>query len=201
MNIDPFTLETTTIGLTPLSRATGICGSAYVDFLATARKSGLIGVAGRFQPPAWEKVPAQNRLDENGERSLRPTNIYGASALRVSEADVALLSQAKAAIGAGIAILWENSGIGAADVGRVYLAGGFGMHLNVANAIAIGMLPGFREDQIHVVGNTALAGAFVALVDRAALEEMENLRAKVNVMELNLTEDFEECYVQNLMLP
>ena len=73
--------------------------------------------------------------------------------------DVALLLQAKAAIGAGIEILLETAGIRAADIGRVYLAGGFGMHLNVAHAIAIGLLPGFREDQVRVVGNTSLAGA------------------------------------------
>ena len=36
--------------------------------------------------------------------------------------------------------------------------------------------PGFREEQVEVVGNTALAGALLALVDRTTLEEMEELR-------------------------
>ena len=120
----------------------------------------------------------------------------GAGALRVSEVDVALLLQAKAAIGAGIEILLETAGIRAADLGRVYLAGGFGMHLNVAHAIAIGLLPGFCEEQVRVVGNTSLA-----LVDRTTLIEMENLRSQMEVIELNLAPDFEDRYVEHLMLP
>jgi len=52
--------------------------------------------------------------------------------------DLALLLQAKAAIGAGIEILLETAGVRAADLGRIYLADGFGMHLNVAHTIAIG---------------------------------------------------------------
>jgi uncharacterized 2Fe-2S/4Fe-4S cluster protein (DUF4445 family) len=201
LTLNPFLLETKTIGNVPLLLASGICGSAYVDFLATARSSGLLGVTGRFQSAAWEGLPAQNRLTDDGERALRLTEASGAGALRISEVDVALLLQAKAAIGAGIEILLETAGIRAADLGRVYLAGGFGMHLNVAHAIAIGLLPGFREEQVRVVGNTSLAGALLALVDRTTLEEMENLRRQMEVVELNLAADFEDRYVEHLMLP
>jgi uncharacterized 2Fe-2S/4Fe-4S cluster protein (DUF4445 family) len=146
-------------------------------------------------------VPAQNHVSENGEIALRLVGRDGAGALHVREVDVALLLQAKAAVGAGIEILLDAQRIRAADLGRVYLAGGFGMHLNVANAIAIGLLPGFREEQVSVVGNTALAGASMALVDRNTLEEMENLRAHVRVIELNLTDDFENYYIEHLLLP
>jgi uncharacterized 2Fe-2S/4Fe-4S cluster protein (DUF4445 family) len=201
LTLNPFQLETETIGNVPLARSNGLCGSAYVDFLATARSSGLLGVAGRFQPAAWESLPDQNRFTADGERALRLTETNGAGALRISEVDVALLLQAKAAIGAGIEVLLESAGIRAADLGRVYLAGGFGMHLNVAHAIAIGLLPGFREEQVRVVGNTALAGALLALVDRTTLDEMENLRTQVEVVELNLTEGFEDRYVEHLQLP
>jgi len=197
--LNPFQLEVTTIGNVSLGQANGLCGSAYVDFLATARKSGLVGNTGRFEAIAWKNVPEGYRLYEDGERALRLTD--GDGPLRISEVDIALLLQAKAAIGAGIEILLETAGIHAAELGRVYLAGGFGMHLNIANAIAIGLLPGFLEEQVHVVGNTALAGAMLALVDRTTLEEMENLRQQVKVVELNLTENFEDRYVEHLLLP
>lgn len=75
------------------------------------------------------------------------------------------------------------------------------MHLNVAHAIAIGLLPGLREEQVRVVGNTALAGALLALVDRTTLKEMESLRDQVEVIELNLAADFEDRYIEHLMLP
>lgn len=121
--------------------------------------------------------------------------------LVVSEVDVALLLQAKAAIGAGIDVLLETAGIRAGEIERLYLAGGFGMHLNVAHAIAIGLLPGFREEQVRVVGNTSLAGALLALVDRTTLEEMEEIREQMRVIELNLTDGFEDRYVEHLLLP
>jgi uncharacterized 2Fe-2S/4Fe-4S cluster protein (DUF4445 family) len=201
LTLNPFHLEIKTIGNIPPARANGLCGSAYVDFLATARSCGLLGMTGRFQPAAWESVPVQNRLTDNGERALRLTEANGAGALRVSEADVARLLQAKAAIGAGVEILLETARTRAADLGRVYLAGGFGMHLDVAHAIAIGLLPGIRKEQVRVVGNTALAGALLALVDRTTLDEMENLRAHVKVIELNLADNFEDRYIGHLMLP
>ena len=172
-----------------------------MDFLATARRCGLLGATGRFDQTAWEKIPAQYQFTADGERALRLTETTGAGAVRINEVDVALLLQAKAAIGAGIEILLETAGIRAADLHQVYLAGGFGMHLNVAHAIAIGLLPGFREEQVRVVGNTALAGALLAVVDRTTLTEMENLRAQVEVVELNLAADFEDRYIEHLMLP
>ncbi len=55
----------------------------------------------------------------------------------------------------------------------VYLPRGFGMHLNVANAIAVENLPGIRKKLIRVVGNEALADAMMSLTDRGALEERE----------------------------
>ena len=185
----------------PLARANGLCGSAYVDFLATARSSGLLGLTGRFEASAWENIPAHFRHVEAGERALRVADGNGAGGLRVTEVDVALLLQAKAAIGAGIEILLETAGIRAADIGKVYLAGGFGMHLNVAHAIAIGLLPGFREEQVRVVGNTSLAGALLALVDRSTLVEMEALRSQMEVVELNLADNFEDRYIEHLLLP
>ena len=172
-----------------------------MDFLATARSGGLLGANGRFDLPTWNNLPAQHQFLHEGRRAFRLAAKNGADDLRISEVDVALLLQAKAAIGAGIEVLLETAGLRAVDVGLVYLAGGFGMHLDVAHAIAIGMLPGFAVEQVRVVGNTALAGALLALVDKTTLDEMENLRAQVEVVELNLTDGFEDRYVEHLLLP
>ena len=196
LSLAPFQVETKLIGGAPPGRASGICGSAYLDFLSVARAQGLLREAGRFDPAAWERVPAAWRIETEEGLALR---IAGQT--KISEVDIALLLQAKAAIGAGIETLLDNGGLAANDISRVYLAGGFGMHLNVGHAIAIGLLPGFREEQVRVVGNTALAGALIALLDRTALDDMEALRSRVEVLELNLQEGFEDRYIDHLMLP
>ncbi len=195
---DPFEIRMQTIGGIPAARATGICGSAYIDFLASARRCGLLRHTGRFDAAAWAALPETYRLTDDDERAL---SLSGPGSPRISEVDVAVLLQAKAAIGAGIETLLETAGIRADEISRVYLAGGFGMHLNVANAIAIGLLPGFVPEQVRVVGNTSLAGALLALIDHNTLAEMEALREQVQVIELNLSEGFEDRYVEHLMLP
>jgi uncharacterized 2Fe-2S/4Fe-4S cluster protein (DUF4445 family) len=195
---DPFEIRMQTIGGITPARASGICGSAYIDFLASARGCGLLGHAGRFDADTWTVLPETFRLTDDDERAV---SLAGPGSPRISEVDVAVLLQAKAAIGAGIETLLETAGIRAAEISRVYLAGGFGMHLNVANAIAIGLLPGFMPEQVHVVGNTSLAGALLALIDRTTLAEMEALREQVRVIELNLAGGFEDRYIEHLMLP
>jgi uncharacterized 2Fe-2S/4Fe-4S cluster protein (DUF4445 family) len=176
----------------------GICGSAYVDFLATARAGGLLMENGRMDRNHWESLPDCLKLRGDDGLAIR---IGADNPVSISEVDIAHLLQAKAAIAAGIEILLETSGIPAADIQRVELAGGFGMHVDVAHAIAIGMLPGFHPSQIRVVGNTSLAGALIALLDRSALDAMEHFREEIEVLELNLQPDFEDCYINHLFLP
>lgn len=194
--LDPFRLETETIGGKPA--LAGICGSAYIDFLSAARDCGLLRENGRFDRAKWAEIPAQHRIETDDGFAFRLAGKDGPS---ISEIDIAHLLQAKAAIGAGIETLLSATGISGAEIGRVYLAGGFGMHVDVPHAIAIGLLPGFRTEQVRVVGNTSLAGALLALLDRAALVEMESLRGRIEVIELNLQPGFEDCYIDHLGLP
>lgn len=199
--LDPFRIVAETIGNLSPARASGICGSAYVDFLAVGRQRGLLLESGRFDPEAWQHIPPGHRIETGGERALRLAGAEGAGGARISEVDIAILLQAKAAIAAGIETLLNTARIAAGGISRLYLAGGFGMHLNVGHAIGAGLLPGFREEQVRVVGNTALAGALLALLDRTTLDEMETLRSQVEVLELNLQEGFEDRFIDSLALP
>jgi uncharacterized 2Fe-2S/4Fe-4S cluster protein (DUF4445 family) len=87
------------------------------------------------------------------------------------------------------------------DVKRLYLAGGFGMHLSLEHAIGCGLLPGFATGQIQVVGNTSLGGAFLALNDRSFLDEMTAACRAMEAVELNLQPGFEDTYIDQLALP
>ena len=185
----------------PRPAPTGLCGSAYVDFLWEARRAGLLTGSGRFIAP--EKLPACARVetDAHGGKKLRLGPGPSSSSLWISEQDIARLLQAKAAIGAGMQTLLGVLGIAPRDVKRVYLAGGFGMHLSLEHAIGCGLLPGFAPGQIQVVGNTSLGGAFLAMNDRSLLAEMQSLRARFEPVELNLQPGFEDAFIDNLTLP
>ncbi|MEI6033985.1 MAG: ASKHA domain-containing protein [Verrucomicrobiae bacterium] len=174
----------------------GIAGSAYVDFLAEGRRIGLLEENGRFNRKFVESHPAHFRREASGLSVLVSP---GDPDLRIGEVDIALLLQAKAAIAAGIETLLSLHGLTASGIGRLFLAGGFGLHLSVSNAIACGLLPGFREGQVFAVGNTSLGGAYLAMLDRSLAAEMADLDA--GTIELNLDPGFEDRYLDHLALP
>ncbi len=197
LSSDPFSIRTQIIG--HASRATGICGSAYIDLLWEGRRAGLLRPSGRFDPTFVAAHAEHFELSQFGQRlKLHPD---GHGSVFFSEPDVASLLQAKAAIAAGVETLLGILGVRAADVNTVYLAGGFGRHLSPEHAIGCGLLPGFSPEQIKVVGNTSLGGAFLALQDRSLLEVMSAAARQHETIELNLQPGFEDAYIDHLCLP
>jgi len=187
---NPLSIELGLIGADATAHPIGVCGSGYIDFLWEARRAGLLLENGRFAPHA----PLHDH-----SFCLTPRGASGP--LTISEPDIARLLQAKAAIAAGISTLLEILAIRASDVKRLYLAGGFGMHISLDHAIGCGLLPNFTPAQIQVVGNTSLDGAYLALNDRALLDEMRAAAARFEPIELNLRPNFEDAYIDNLALP
>ena len=176
----------------------GLCGTAYVDFVARAHHIGLIGATGRYTPEAHKGHLEKQGLYGWGftiDRTKRGEPIY------ISEADIASLLQAKAAIAAGIACLLRRVELRAVEVEKVYLAGGFGFHMHIDSLLGCGLLPGFRAEQIELIGNSALAGAYLTLLDSGAMDEIQRLSARIEIVELNLDPAFEMTYVDHLSLP
>lgn len=111
--------------------------------------------------------------------------------------DIRGLQMAKAAIRAGVEILWEE--MGRPEIGKVCLAGGFGYYLDVEAAVAIGLLPSYMRGRVQAVGNTSLAGAYAlgrALCgDRAAAAGLEAAAGLAESINLAETERFEPLYL------
>lgn len=192
---DPLRAEIEVIGDGP---PIGVCGTGYVDFVAKARTCGLIGRTGRITPKGLES-PLLAPLPRG--RGFRIATGRGGEALVVSESDIACLLQAKAAIAAGIVCLLNRFGLTSQDIRTVYLAGGFGFHMDRDSLIECGILPGFAASQIEVVGNTSLAGAYLALIDAGSVEEIQRIAAAIEIVELNLEPNFTSCYIDQLFLP
>ncbi|MDE5717131.1 MAG: ATP-binding protein, partial [Lachnospiraceae bacterium] len=116
--------------------------------------------------------------------------------------DIRSLQMAKAAIRAGVEILWEE--MGRPEIGKVCLAGGFGYYLDVEAAAVIGLLPAYMRGRVQAVGNTSLAGAYelgrdlsADRMDDAGLEEGTALAESINLAEL---ERFEGLYLKYMNL-
>lgn len=164
-------------------RAQGICGSGLVDLLACLRRRGTVTATGKFADGA-----AAYDIPTGGRH------------LSLTLADIDALQRAKAAIGAGIAVLCGEAGIRPSALRRVVAAGLFGRYLDVANAQTIGLLPAVPAERVELAGNTALAGAAALLLSRRAGEDMARCVAVHRLVNLAMAPAFDEAFLEHLYL-
>ncbi|MBR6789788.1 MAG: DUF4445 domain-containing protein, partial [Oscillospiraceae bacterium] len=136
-------------------KAVGVCGSGLIDAVA----AGLLTEA----------------IDETG--ALEENELPLADDVALQPEDIRAVQLAKAAIAAGIATLIETAGTSVDEIGTLYIAGGFGSHLDVRSAAAIGLIPAELAGKVKVLGNAALSGAVRALLDTGAKEELQRIAA------------------------
>ncbi len=197
-NIGAGAVETEIIG--GGSEAVGICGTAYFDFLAAGVREGLLAMTGRFTDKFRQEYEEFVCAGEGGGE-FYPLGVKNRDGVKITEGDVSSLLQAKAAVAAGLETMLNRYDLEAGDLKKVYLAGGFGMYLDVEAALLSGLLPEVELSQVELVGNTSLAGAYAALEKTEISEYLGRLAPDIEVVELNLDEDFEDTYIDNMLLP
>lgn len=176
------------------NRPVGVCGSAIVDFIAHAFDKGMINQAGRFDKDKLAKaglmvetpVGAACRLIEN---------------IFITERDIEQILKAKAAVYGGLKSMVEDRGLEFSDIKRVLLAGGFANHVDIVNAMAIGMLPELPLAVFKIVGNGALAGAASILLNRGLVDTAKSVAATPKAAPLNQSPGFENNFIDALMIP
>jgi len=186
--------------------ATGICGSAAVDFIASALKTGLLNSMGRFDLDRLKAAGRFAELECHGMTVnaciLVPFEESGLDeAIFITEFDISQILKAKAAIYAGIRTLLDRAGRNVGDVERLILAGGFAAHLRISNAIMIGLLPELPLPTFDVVGNGSLAGAYAALGVSNVWNALQLISEKPDTCHLAETNEFNDRFVDALALP
>ncbi len=187
-------------------RPDGLCGSAIIDFVAEGFRCGLISPQGRFDLARLKQrgCYAHIHLKKGATHGCVLVAADGSAtghAISITELDLSQVLKAKAATYAGMKTLLHLHGRRLADVRRFVLSGGFARHINLRNAVTLGLLPDLPLDRFEVIGNGALAGAYLALLDAAALPAMEALVRRPRVIELNRTADFENNFIDALLIP
>ncbi len=156
----------------------GICGSGLVDAIACMLDMDV--------------------LDESGFLEDETFNISGSVA--ITQKDIRMLQLAKSAICAGITTLYESIGLNASDIPSLYIAGGFGNFLNKENAVKIGLLPKELANASQAVGNAALGGASMLLLDFSLRDKMLHDVQQANVLDLSSNPAFSEHYMTGMLL-
>lgn len=172
-------------------------GTDRIALTAQLLKRGILDESGLLAEPYFTEgvkiesakgTAAAGRYEENGCYFIQQ--------------DIRALQMAKAAVRAGVEILWEE--MGCPEIDKVFLAGGFGYYLDVEAAVAIGLLPAGMRGRVRAVGNTALAGAYELgrdlcgnRLDAALLEKWSGQAESINLAK---TERFEELYLKYMGL-
>ena len=175
----------------------GICGSGLLDLLAMLLDLGIVDESGYLQPPDDLDQTFAPWLDEDEDGNgifylTRDRSIY------FTARDVRAIQLAKAAVAAGISVLLEESGLALADIDALYLAGGFGSHLNPDSAVVIGMLPEVLRNKIVSIGNASLTGASMALLDPANRTALLNIQRSCTYLELSGHAGFNRLFPEHM---
>lgn len=158
--------------------ATGICGSGVLDAVAALLDAGTLDETGALDEDAVE---------------LR-------DGVEITQEDIRKVQLAKGAIAAGVKTLVGHAGIRFSDIRTLYIAGGFGQHLNGESARKIGLIPDALLDRVAILGNASLTGATVHLLSRETLQRARQIAGMAETVPLAGRSDFADNYMQCMML-
>lgn len=153
----------------------GICGSGLIDAAAVLLKNNLMDEWGGFQD-GREYVPLTGDV-------------------RVYQGDIREFQLAKSALASGLQILMNYLGISSKNVDQLYIAGGFGNYINIANTTRLGMLE-FNKNKIVKLGNTALIGAKMFLFMDS--QEVESLLKIIRHVPLEGDPNFQDIFIDKM---
>ncbi|MRR56432.1 MAG: DUF4445 domain-containing protein [Deltaproteobacteria bacterium] len=179
----------------------GLCGSGVLDTLAELLREGLIDASGRLLPPEEIASSLGNRITEfNGSLSFV---LYrdAAGTVFLSQDDIRQVQLAKAAIRAGMEILFQRAGIAGDDVKKVILTGSFGAVLSAEKLKNVGIFPENMVKVASFIREGALAGVERALSTAEGFVAVDNLARQIRVIPLSGTPAFERNFLEQMNFP
>lgn len=181
--------------------ARGLCGSALINLLSELFVTGVIDKAGNFKLDL--DTPRVREGDYGPEYVVAWAHETAEDIedISLTKVDVDNLLRAKAAIYAGFDVMANAVGVDLADVEQILIGGNFGKYINVEKAIQIGLLPDVAWDRFHFLGNTAVRGAYMALLSRTARSQVNTIAEMMTYLELSADNSFYEVFTSALFLP
>lgn len=169
----------------------GICGTGVIETVAELLKNEMIDETGLYIDEFFETgflLSAPNGVNRISDMGNKEEIVF-------TQKDIREFQMAKAAVRAGIDILISQYGIEKEEIKNVYLAGGFGFHLNIEKAISVGLLPGEVCDKVKVVGNSSLGGMVKFLSDKDKMTKVQKILDITQEIILAENEEFNAKYL------
>lgn len=181
----------------------GICGSGIIDIIAELINVGIVDNTGRmFTKEEAKQVGINIKLADRiilGKQGpafiLSSLNGKVEEDIIITQKDIREIQLAKAAIYAGTKTLMDKMNVSKECIEKIYLAGAFGNYINIKNAMAIGLLPKIDANKITQVGNAAVDGVSMVMLNENLFKEACELPEKVGHIELTLEKEFQNLYI------
>ena len=157
--------------------AKGICGSGLIDAVACMLDT--------------EDIDETGFLEDDEITILDPVTL--------TQNDIRMVQLAKSAICAGMLTLLDTRDLSVSNVEDIYIAGGFGNYLNIMNAEKIGLLPPDVHTKVEVVGNAALDGASILLLNSATRSVANGMSDRAETLNLSSNKIFSDHYIMGMM--
>ena len=189
-HIDEAGISYTTIGNT---EPIGICGSGVLSMVRELLKSGFINKMGAIDKKCLDSNHSFIKADDSGKPFIKINdNLY------FTAKDIRQVQLAKGAILSGIRALIQKAGIETGDITRVCIAGQFGKYISMDSFFGVGLLPKEFEGKVEYLGNTSLTGAYMALLDKNAIDYMTEISVETEFFELSKLEEYEKIFAKAL---
>jgi uncharacterized 2Fe-2S/4Fe-4S cluster protein (DUF4445 family) len=197
--IDPLTLEPelATVGKGP---PRGICGSGMIDLISELLAAGIIDRSGRFATD--RNHPRIRRVrDEWVYVLVSAEGTPAGEDIVFTASDLKNLIYSKGAVYAGFTTLLKEAGLHFAEVERVLISGGFGQYLDIEKAVAIGLLPDIDRSKFRYLGNSSIAGAYMALLSESHRQEAREISRAMTYIDFSSSPHYMDEFRSALFLP
>ena len=177
----------------------GICGSGIIDIISELYRCGIINAKGLFV--------------RDGQRVKRDAHGMGRYVLceascsetgrevSINEVDIDNFIRAKGAIFSAIDTLLSAVDMTVDCIDKVYVAGGIGSGINMANSVSIGMLPDVDLEKYTYIGNSSLTGAYAMVMSDQATAKCGELGANMTYLELSTHPGYMDNFVAACFIP
>ena len=198
--IDEATMEPTlTVIGDEGQKVVGICGSGIIDIIAELFRCKIINARGLFCREG-ERV----KRDAYGMgRYVLATEDESETGREISinEVDIDNFIRAKGAIFSAIDTLLASVDMPMEAIDTVYVAGGIGSGINMANAVRIGMFPDVELEKFRYIGNSSLTGAYAMVMSDEADAKCQEVMANMTYLELSTYPGYMDNFVAACFLP
>ena len=180
-------------------KCVGICGSGIIDIIAELYRCRIVNSQGKFI--------------REGKRVARDAHGMGRYVLAfedesetgrevaINEVDIDNFIRAKGAIFSAIDTLLQSVDMTVEMIDHVYVAGGIGSGINMANAVRIGMLPDVELEKFSYIGNSSLTGAYAMVISDQANEKTHEVAANMTYLELSTYPGYMDSFVAACFIP